>query len=128
MADLAQGRAAGVAASGGLALVGTTCCALPAALVAVGAGGAMASLVSAAPWLVALARYKEWVFLATAISLAYSWWLSGRAGVCDLAAAKRLRWQRGALWVSSFLLGASLFAAYALIPLVVWWDSRGGVP
>lgn len=43
--------------------VGTLlCCALPALLVTVGAGAALAGLVSTAPWLVALSKYKVWTF------------------------------------------------------------------
>lgn len=43
--------------------VGTlVCCALPALFVTLGAGAALAGLVSAAPWLVALSKYKAWTF------------------------------------------------------------------
>lgn len=38
------------------------CCALPALFVTLGAGAALAGLVSAAPWLVALSKYKAWTF------------------------------------------------------------------
>ena len=38
------------------------CCALPALLVTLGAGATLASIVSAAPWLVALSKYKVWMF------------------------------------------------------------------
>ena len=38
------------------------CCALPALLVTLGAGAALAGLVSSAPWLVALSKYKAWTF------------------------------------------------------------------
>lgn len=43
--------------------VGTlVCCALPALFVTLGAGAALAGLVSTAPWLVALSKYKTWTF------------------------------------------------------------------
>ncbi len=43
--------------------VGTlVCCALPALFVTLGAGAALAGIVSAAPWLVALSKYKAWTF------------------------------------------------------------------
>ncbi|MAI08297.1 MAG: hypothetical protein CMF61_04995 [Magnetococcales bacterium] len=38
------------------------CCALPALLVTLGAGAALAGLVSTVPWLVALSKYKAWTF------------------------------------------------------------------
>lgn len=55
-----------VAAASTLALftsLGTlVCCALPALFVALGAGAVLAGLVSSAPWLVALSKYKTLVF------------------------------------------------------------------
>ncbi|MEG9861245.1 MAG: hypothetical protein V6Z81_01880 [Parvularculales bacterium] len=43
--------------------VGTlVCCALPALFVTLGAGVALAGLVSSAPWLIALSQYKGWTF------------------------------------------------------------------
>src|SRR6202789_1701721 len=38
------------------------CCALPSVLVLLGMGSAVASLLSAAPWLVSLSRHKIWTF------------------------------------------------------------------
>ncbi len=38
------------------------CCALPALFVTLGAGAALAGLVSSAPWLVAFSKYKVWTF------------------------------------------------------------------
>jgi mercuric ion transport protein len=38
------------------------CCALPSVLVLLGMGTAVASLLSAAPWLVNLSRHKIWTF------------------------------------------------------------------
>ncbi len=45
------------------------CCALPALLVALGAGAALAGLVSAFPALVWLSEYKAWVFGLCAVML-----------------------------------------------------------
>lgn len=59
--------------------VGTLmCCALPALLVTIGAGATLAGIVSSAPWLVALSKYKAWTF--------------GVSGVMILIAGL-LRWQ-----------------------------------
>ena len=38
------------------------CCALPSLLVLLGLGATVASVLSAAPWLVALSHHKTWVF------------------------------------------------------------------
>jgi hypothetical protein len=101
-----------------------TCCALPATLVALGAGGAVASLASAAPWLVWLSQYKAWTFGLTAGVLALSWWQASRADACDVADAARLRRQRRMLGGATGLLGVSVFAAYALLPLTSWLAER----
>lgn len=55
------------------------CCALPALLVAVGAGAALSSLVSAVPQLVWLSEHKERVFAAAAVMLAVAGVLQWRA-------------------------------------------------
>ncbi len=53
--------------------VGTLlCCALPALLVTLGAGSALASLISTAPWLVALSRYKIWIFTISGLLIVIS--------------------------------------------------------
>ncbi len=112
-----QGGALRTASSLGLALLGTTCCALPIALVALGAGGAVASLASAAPWLITLSKYKLWTFALTAVVLAYAWFRLRNASQCGIEDAKTLRWQRVGLWVSTALLTISAAAAY-LLPLL----------
>ena len=117
------GAGASVLSALGLSLLGTTCCALPIALVALGAGGSVASLVSAAPWLVTLSEYKAATFSATGLVLGYAWWRVRRVSQCDISDAKRLRVQRGVLWASSVIFAASTFAAYAALPLLVWLDS-----
>ncbi len=110
----------------GLALLGTTCCALPIALVTLGMGGVVASMVSALPWLAALSKYKAITFSLTAAVLAYSAWRlrqAGRGGQCDIADGKRLRWQRRLLGLSVTLLVIAAFAAYALLPILRWIDA-----
>ena len=55
------------------------CCALPALLVALGAGAALSTLVSAVPGLVWVSEYKEAVFVLAGAMLAISGWLQWRA-------------------------------------------------
>jgi hypothetical protein len=45
------------------------CCALPALLVTIGAGAALASIVHVTPWLVYLSKYKTYTFLFSALML-----------------------------------------------------------
>lgn len=105
------------------ALVGTTCCTLPILLLTLGMGGAVASLVSTLPWLVTLSRYKAITFTVTMLVLAYGYLRLRNADYCEQAAQRRLKWQRALLWTSTGLFVVSVFMAYALLPLVLWWES-----
>ena len=111
-----------IAGSAGLALLGTTCCALPILLVALGMGGTVASMVSALPWLATLSKYKFATFGLTALVLVYSWFRVWRASSCDLKAAQRLKMQRGILWASTAVFILAMFAAYALLPITLWLE------
>jgi hypothetical protein len=58
------------------------CCVLPAALVAIGAGAALAGLVTAVPQLIWLSEHKPWVFGLAGVLLAISGaalWVGRRA-------------------------------------------------
>ena len=54
------------------------CCALPALLVAIGAGASLASMISAMPWLITLSQYKIWTFgisgLMLLMAAVFSWY------------------------------------------------------
>jgi len=119
------GAGVSVVSAVGLTLLGTTCCALPITLVALGAGGAVASMASSLPWLVVLSEYKLATFGLTALALAYSWWQVrrlGKAEACSIADAKRLRFQGWVLRGATGIFGISVFAAYGLLPIVMWFD------
>lgn len=95
------------------------CCALPALLVAVGAGAVLAGLVSAAPWLVWLSAHKALTFgVAAALLIAAGGLLwQARRLPCPadarLAAAcarlRRLSWAVYGLSLALYLVGL-LFA------------------
>lgn len=60
--------------------VGTLiCCALPALLVTLGMGAALAGFVGAVPWITGISEYKEWVFAGAGIMLALSAFMQWRA-------------------------------------------------
>lgn len=69
------------------------CCALPALFVSIGAGAALAGVVSAVPWLIALSQYKLWTFGLSAgmLLLAGISMFAARKQPCpiDLVQAKR---------------------------------------
>lgn len=71
--------------------VGTLlCCALPALLVTLGMGAALAGLVGTAPWITAVSDYKEIVFAIAGVLLALSAFMQwrGRYAPCPADPAK----------------------------------------
>ncbi len=62
------------------------CCALPALLVTLGMGAALAGFVSAVPWITAISEYKEIVFGFAGVMLALSAYLQwrGRYAPCPV--------------------------------------------
>jgi hypothetical protein len=85
-------RGSAFSAFGALLLSGSTliCCALPALLVALGAGAALAGLVSAVPQLVWLSAHKAWVFGGAGAALAVAGWVQWRARSLPCPADPRL--------------------------------------
>jgi len=67
------------------------CCALPALLVAMGAGAALSTLVAAVPGLVWVSEYKEVVFAVAGLMLAFSGVLQwrNRSAPCPVDPALR---------------------------------------
>jgi hypothetical protein len=102
-----------------LASSGTiVCCALPAALSALGAGAAMSSLVAAVPQIVVLSEHKDLIFSVTAVMLAIAGWLQwrNRFAPCPLeprlrdACVRTRRWSRN-----------TFFAALAINLVGAWF-------
>jgi hypothetical protein len=97
------------------------CCVLPAVLVAIGAGAALASLVTAVPQLVWLSEHKALVFGVAGVSLAISgaalW--AGRRAPCPAdpklaRACQRLR-RVGAIIYTIALLSFGVGATFAFV-------------
>lgn len=111
------------------------CCALPSLLVLLGLGATVASLLSAAPWLVTLSRHKVWVFgLASALialNFLYVYRIAPRLQAtqptCSVddpdpcATASRL--SKVLLWVSTAIYAIGFFVAVVLGPILVWLDT-----
>jgi hypothetical protein len=104
------------------AVLSLTCCALPSALVTLGLGGAVASLVSAAPGVTFLSAHKIWVFAVVGVLHGLSW--AATTGRLPVAWARVLACPTGRaprnvrrLWsVSAALYGLSLAVAYLGAP------------
>jgi mercuric ion transport protein len=106
------------------------CCALPALLVLLGFGATVASLLSAAPWLVTLSQHKGWVFAFAGILMTSSFYYVYRIvprllvarGACaadDMEACRSAsRGSRVLLWLSTVLLVIGVSVAYVL-PVVL---------
>lgn len=122
--EASAGIATLVLASGTL-----VCCALPILLVTLGMGASVAALVSAAPWLVTLSHYKEWMFAISAIGLigaGFFLYRPGRTCPTDPRLARLCatadRWNRRVLMLAGALWMVGAFAAFLLLPLRQWLD------
>lgn len=107
------------------------CCALPILLVALGFGTVVVGLTSSFPWLVTLSGHKEWLFAASALMLAAAGWTlyrRGRTCPSDPARARLCggldKWNRRFYWLAAVLWVTGFFAAYLLLPLTLWMESR----
>ncbi len=93
------------------------CCALPALFVSLGAGAALAGLVSAVPWLVALSKYKIWTFGLSGLLLVVAGALMWRArnAPCPIepAQAKLCTFlRRISRWIYGFSVGVWLIGFF----------------
>ena len=108
-----------------LTLVASTgtlvCCVLPAAMVALGAGAALAGLVTAVPQLVWLSEHKSLVFGLAGVALMFSGWMlwQGRRLPCpvDPILARTCQRLRSASWVvwSVALFAVLMGATFAFV-------------
>jgi mercuric ion transport protein len=109
------------------------CCALPSVLVLLGMGTAVASLLSAAPWLVSLSRHKIWTFSIAgtliAASFAMTYLVAPRLRSGEICAAddpatcgEVSRLSRLVLWGSALIWSGGFFVAYLLGPILEQMD------
>jgi hypothetical protein len=109
------------------------CCALPSVLVLLGMGTAVASILSAAPWLVSLSRHKVWTFSIAGTLIACSFVMTYviaprlRAGeACEAddptTCGEVSRVSRVILWFSAAIWSGGFFVAYLLGPILERMD------
>ena len=112
------------------------CCALPSVLVLFGLGATVASVLSSAPWLVALSRHKNWTFAIAGLLIASNFVyvygvaprLRTRTEQCapgEEACVATARISTAVLWVSAAVYVIGFFVAYVLGPIFVWIDRSG---
>ena len=116
-----------------LALFGSSatllCCALPALLVVLAGGAAMGALLSTFPWLVPLSSNKEWIFLGAGLLLLFNGILTLRPKgkvACAITGGKGCEvagnFTKGMFWFSILLYGIGGFVAFALVPILRFFD------
>jgi mercuric ion transport protein len=105
------------------------CCALPSVLVLLGMGTTVASLLSAAPWLVSLSRHKIWIFSIAGILISTSFAMTyliaprlRRGESCEAddptTCGKISRMSKAILWASAVIWSCGFFVAYLLGPIL----------
>jgi mercuric ion transport protein len=105
------------------------CCALPSVLVLLGMGSAVASLLSAAPWLVDFSRHKIWTFSLAGVLIGASFVVTyvvaprlreGEACAADdpVTCGEVSKLSRFILWGSAFVWSCGFFVAFLLGPLL----------
>ena len=109
------------------------CCALPSVLVLLGMGTAVASLLSAAPWLVSVSRHKIWTFSIAGVLIALSFFVTyliaprlRQGEVCDAddptTCGEVSKVSRILLWGSAIIWSCGFFVAYLLGPILERMD------
>ena len=111
------------------------CCALPSLLVLFGFGATVATVLSDAPWLVAMSHHKNWVFVIAGGLIAGNFVyvygvapkLQAKMEACDpadpAACQTASRFSRAVLWCSAVLFAVGCFTAYLLGPILIYFDS-----
>lgn len=109
------------------------CCALPSILVLLGLGTTVASLLSAAPWLVSLSRHKIWTFSLAGALIAASFVMTyliaprlQQGEVCEAddptTCGEVSKVSRVILWGSAIIWSVGFFVAYLLGPILERMD------
>lgn len=111
------------------------CCALPSVLVLLGMGTAVASMLSAAPWLVSFSRHKVWTFSIAGALIACSFVMTyviaprlRKGEACDAddgtTCGEVSKMSRVLLWASALIYAGGFFVAYLLGPILEKMDAR----
>lgn len=106
------------------------CCALPAILSIIAGGTALGAFLSAFPWLIPLSRHKEWIFVVAGILLVINgiFVLKPKGKVaCTITGGKGCEGAggltKGVFWFSVLLYSIGAFSAYALVPILRFFES-----
>ena len=106
------------------------CCVLPAVVATIAGGAAVSSMLSAFPFLIPLSMHKEWIFgIATILIAIYGYMVfkPNQEVACDIEAGKdgcdiAGRFNKRMFYLSASVLAIGAFFAYALVPILVYFD------
>jgi len=105
------------------------CCAIPALLSVIVGGAAVGAFVSIFPWIIPISQHKGWLFLIAGALLVFNGILTlrpkgkvacaitGGKG-CDIAGS----FTKKMFWFSISLYSIGAFAAYALVPIMKFFE------
>jgi len=106
------------------------CCVLPAVVATIAGGAAVSSMLSVFPFLIPLSMHKEWIFAIAAILIAINGYMVFKPNqdvACDVEAGEdgcdiTGRFNKRMFYISATVLAVGAFFAYALVPILVYFD------
>ena len=106
------------------------CCVLPAVVATIAGGAAVSSMLSVFPFLIPLSMYKEWIFGVATILISINGYMVFKPNqevACDVDAGEdgcdiTGRFNKRMFYISSTVLALGAFFAYALVPILVYFN------
>jgi len=104
------------------------CCVLPAVVATIAGGAAVSSMLSTFPFLIPLSMNKGWIFIIAATLIAINGYLVFKPNqkvACDVdedGCDVTGRFNKRMFYISASVLAVGAFFAYALVPILVYFD------
>ena len=104
------------------------CCVRPAGVATIAGGAAVSSMLSAFPFLIPLSMNKGWIFIIAATLIAINGYLVFKPNqkvACDVdedGCDVTGRFNKRMFYISASVLAVGAFFAYALVPILVYFD------
>ena len=104
------------------------CCVLPAVVATIAGGAAVSSMLSTFPFLIPLSMNKGWIFIIAATLIAINGYLVFKPNqkvACDVdedGCDVTGRFNKRMFYISASVLAGGAFFAYALVPILVYFD------
>jgi mercuric ion transport protein len=106
------------------------CCVLPAVVATIAGGAAVSSMLSVFPFLIPLSMYKEWIFGVATILISINGYMVFKPNqevACDVDVGEdgcdiTGRFNKRMFYISSTVLALGAFFAYALVPILVYFN------